>query len=68
MRITELPISPQFWFLSQREMLLEAEDHTLEGDDIIWIIDPISTEMDVPTAAAQLRTKIAARQQLVSPN
>ena len=41
-------------------MSLEAEDHPLKGDDIIRIIDPISTEMDVETAAAQLRTQIAA--------
>jgi hypothetical protein len=66
--VTELPISPQFWFLSQREMSLEAEDHPLKGDDIIRIIDPISTEMDVETAAAQLRTQIAAGQQLVGSN
>ena len=39
MRVTELPISPQFRFLSQREMSLEAEDHPLKSDDIIWIVD-----------------------------
>jgi hypothetical protein len=65
MRITELPISPQLGFLSQREVALETEDHTLKGDDIIWIIDPISTKMDVATAATQLRTEIPARQQFV---
>ena len=68
MRVTELPISPQLRFPSQREVALEAEDHALKGHDIIWIIDPISTEMDVATAAAQLRTKIAAWQQLVGSN
>jgi hypothetical protein len=44
---------------------LETEDHALKGDDIIGIIDPISTKMDVATAATQLRTKIPARQQFV---
>jgi hypothetical protein len=68
MGVTELPISPQLWFLSQWEMSLEAEDHTLKGGDIIGAINPISTEMDVETAAAQLRTKIAARQQFVGSN
>jgi hypothetical protein len=68
MRVTELPISPQLRLLRQREMSLEGEDHALKGDDIIWTIDPISTEMDVETAAAQLRTQIAARQQLVGSN
>ena len=47
-------------------MSLEAEDHALKSNRIVWIVHPISSEMDVETTATQLRTKIAARQQLIS--
>jgi len=49
-------------------MSLEAEDHALKSNRIVWIVHPISSEMDVETTATQLRTKIAARQQLISAN
>jgi len=49
-------------------MSLEAEDHALKSDDIVWVVDTISSEMNVETAATQLRTQIAARQKLIGTN
>src|SRR6266705_1315141 len=68
MGVAELPISPQLRFFSQREMPLKTEDHALKSDNIIWIVDAISTEMNVETAAAQLCTQIATRQELIGAN
>jgi len=49
-------------------MSLKTEDHALESDGIVGIVCPIPSEMQVDAAAAQLRTKIAAWQQLIRPN
>jgi len=52
MGVTELPISPQFRFLSQRQMPLKTEDHPLKSDNVVWIVNAISPEMKVETATA----------------
>jgi hypothetical protein len=46
-------------------MSLKTEEHTLERGDIVRIVCAISSEVHVDTTATQLRTQIAARQQLI---
>jgi hypothetical protein len=52
MSVTKLPISPQFRFLSQWEMPLKTEDHPLKSDNVVGIVNAISSEMKVETATA----------------